>query len=151
VILTHYRRSPPARRGAPLSDPPPPKLDPKIGSPSLCEALPPVLPRRRLHPREADGVAARHCHRRPLACRGAPLSDPPPPKLDPKIGSPSPCPPSPPGPLVAGFRPAMSAPPLNSGQGPICNRPKRSRGPTAKVVFLWAFFSHFAKFKIANS
>ena len=46
-------------------------------------------PDRRLHPREADGVAVRHCRRRLPARRGAPLSDPPPPKLDPKIGSPS--------------------------------------------------------------
>ena len=47
VAVRHCRRRPPARRGAPLSDPPPPKLDPKIGSPSLREAFPPVLPRRR--------------------------------------------------------------------------------------------------------
>ena len=47
VAVHHCRRRPPARRGAPLSDPPP-KLDPKIGLPSLCEALPPVLPRRRI-------------------------------------------------------------------------------------------------------
>ena len=47
VAVRHCLRRPPARRGAPLSDPPPPKLDPKIGSPSLREALPPVLPRRR--------------------------------------------------------------------------------------------------------
>ena len=46
VAVRYCRRRPPARRRAPLSDPPPPKLDPKIGSPSLREALPPVLPRR---------------------------------------------------------------------------------------------------------
>ena len=47
VAVRHCRRRPPARHGALISDPPPPKLDPKIGSPSLREAVPPVLPRRR--------------------------------------------------------------------------------------------------------
>ena len=74
VAVRHCRR-PPARHGAPLSDPPPPKLDPKIGSPSLREALPPVLSRRRLHPREADGVAARHPSLPPPSS-SSPLSSP---------------------------------------------------------------------------
>ena len=42
-LLCHCHRRPPARCGAPLSDPPPPKLDPKIVSPSLHEAHRPAL------------------------------------------------------------------------------------------------------------